>query len=591
MKKIYLFLLSIFLLPTLLSAQTQLTNIPTIYINTDDGKDPTSTEIYQLGKIVIKSSDATENLDVVTEIRGRGNSTWNNSEKKPYRIKLKKKKQIMNNPANAKNWNLIANDLDNTLMRNALGFEISKKVGMPFTSSARFVDLVLNNRYVGNYLLTDHIQVHPDRVAVEEQPIDAVGLPAITGGYLIEVDGFATSEPFWYRTNAGIPITIKSPDDKVLSTEQYNYIKNFTQRFENALFSPNFTDPVRGYRSLVDEASLINWYIACELMGNPDSFWSTYIYKYKDIDKFYFGPLWDFDLAFNNDSRLGDATRKLMREHAHEPKTWITQMWKDDWFKKAVSDRWKQIIADGTLTSSLLKYIDDTKRLTSASVQRNNTLWNKTGYETSVLSLKTYVQQRIAFLTESFSLKSTINASRTDIAFGDIKLSDRSKAVPINISGKYISSNFNLSLVGNDAQSFEISTTSLSSVGGNVFVTFVPDAVKTHSASLRISTPGADDKFVPLSGIGIKDDTGINSEVQSSIHVYPNPVSDRLYIELPQELDIVNISITNIVGNRVYQQTLLNSKKVEVDILGMNLPNGIYVLKVNDSAMKLVIKK
>jgi hypothetical protein len=44
--------------------------------------------------------------------------------------------------------------------------------------------------------------------------------------------------------------------------------------------------------------------------------------------------MWDFDIAFNNDGRLGDATEKLMRDHAHNPKTWISQLWKDNWFRR-----------------------------------------------------------------------------------------------------------------------------------------------------------------------------------------------------------------------------------------------------------------
>ena len=65
---------------------------------------------------------------------------------------------------------------------------------------------------------------------------------------------------------------------------------------------------------------MVDWYIACELFGNSDAWWSTYMYKERN-DLFKFGPLWDFDFAFNNDNRLGDATQKLMRTYAHDPKT------------------------------------------------------------------------------------------------------------------------------------------------------------------------------------------------------------------------------------------------------------------------------
>jgi hypothetical protein len=384
-----------------LTAQTQLTNIPTLYITTDDGVDPWSREIYQSGRIIVKSSDPTENLDTITEIRGRGNSTWGAS-KKPYRIKLDKKYNLLNNKAKARSWVLLANDFDKALIRNAVAFKISELLGFEFSPSTRFVDLVLNGTYRGNYQLTDQIQVHKNRVPVEEQDSGVVAEPAITGGYFIEVDGFAGSPDFWFRTNKGMPITIHSPDADVINMTQYNYIQNFTQRFETALFASNFSDPVNGFRKYVDEKSLVDWYIASELTGNPDAFWSTYMYKYNNDEKFFFGPLWDFDIAFNNDGRLGDATYKLMRDYAHDPKTWIKQIWKADWFKRAVDARWTELVNEGIL-NSILTYINETVTLIDASQKKNNDKWHKTNnYQGEINTLKNYLQSRVNFLTTSF---------------------------------------------------------------------------------------------------------------------------------------------------------------------------------------------
>jgi hypothetical protein len=346
-KTIAALIISLFVIGQLF-AQSQLTNLPTIYITTDDGKDIQSKEVYKSGRILIKSSDPTEELDTITEIRGRGNSTWHEA-KKPYRIKLNKKYNLLNNKAKAKSWVLLANHKDKSLIRNAVAFKISELLEFEFSPSSRFVDLYINGDYKGNYQVTDQMEVNKNRVPVLEQDSGVVTEPEITGGYFIEVDGFAGSPDWWFRTNKGMPVTIHSPDKDVINIPQYNYISNFTQKFETALFASNFSDPTNGYRQYVDEKSLIDWYIASELTGNPDSFWSTYMYKHYNEEKFYFGPLWDFDIAFNNDSRLGDATYKLMRTSAHNPKTWITQLWKDDWFKRAVYLRWTEIEASGIL--------------------------------------------------------------------------------------------------------------------------------------------------------------------------------------------------------------------------------------------------
>ena len=163
----------------------------------------------------------------------------------------------------------------------------------------------------------------------------------------------------------------------------------------------------------MDSATLINWYIACELTGNSDSFWSTYIYKKRNDPKFYFGPLWDYDIAFNNDYRLGDATQKLMREYAHEPKTWIKRFWEDPWFQKAVNDRWKTLV-DAGIEQHLLDYLNQYQALLQQSQQLNYDRWpvlNQTvyrevftfpTYDEGVDYLKSYVQSRVTFLNKGF---------------------------------------------------------------------------------------------------------------------------------------------------------------------------------------------
>ncbi|MDR1120238.1 MAG: CotH kinase family protein [Dysgonamonadaceae bacterium] len=398
-----------------LAAQAQLSNIPTFYITTDDGQNPTNKTDYKPGRIIVKSSVADENLDMVTGIRGRGNSTWG-LDKKPYRIKLDKKTQLLNLPAKAKSWVLLANHGDKSLIRNAVAFKISEILELGFSPSVRFVDLVLNGEYVGNYMVTDQVEVEKKRVPVEEQDTFTTTLPDLSGGYLLEVDGFAIYEiSYFYTPLKRMPITIKYPKDDEINSAQTQYIIDFTTRFESALFANNFTDPTLGYRALVDENSLINWYIACELTGNPDSFWSIYMYKYRNIDKFYFGPLWDFDIAFNNDDRLGNAVHKLMREHAHEPKVWIQRLWQDDWFKKAVNDRWKELLEDKNLKAVLTDYIDSLAADLDASQQLNYKRWdvlNKkifrepflfSTYQGGVDFLREYISNRIDFLSEGFA--------------------------------------------------------------------------------------------------------------------------------------------------------------------------------------------
>ncbi|MDR0866278.1 MAG: CotH kinase family protein [Candidatus Symbiothrix sp.] len=391
----------------------QLTDLPTFHIHTAGNTSITSKTNYVQGTLTINSSNEQENVTgLPLGIRGRGNSTWG-MPKKPYRIKLDQKNNLLGLPAKEKDWVLLANYADKTLIRNALAFKIGELLTMEFSPSFRFVDVVLNGSFLGNYMLTDQIEVGKQRVPVEKQSITDTGHPEITGGYLLEIDGFASGEPLWFQTPKGLKITIKYPDEDEINTQQTNYIKNYLLDFESILFSSNFDNEETGYRAWVDETSLVNWYIACELTGNSDSFWSTYLYKKRNDKHIYFGPLWDYDIAFNNDRRLGDATQKLMRNYAHAPRTWIERIWQDTWFKNAVNERWKELIANG-LENSLLDFITQTGLSLQSSQEMNFDQWkilNKRVYNEVYLFdtyhkgtdyLKTYMQERIAFLTSSF---------------------------------------------------------------------------------------------------------------------------------------------------------------------------------------------
>lgn len=412
-KKYFIYLMLVLgacLIASSVSSQTQKSNLPTVYVYTDNGAEVTSTEQYLSGRIQIISNDASESLDASTRIRGRGNSTWKLA-KKPYRIKLAEKYKIFNLPAKAKSWTLLANHADKTLIRNALAFKISTFLGMEFTPSVKFVDFVLNDTFLGNYMLSDQVEVNSKRVNIDELDSTVVAGDNLTGGYLLEIDGFAASEPIWFTTNKGLKITVKSPDEDVINFQQLNYIQNYIADFENRLFSADFKDPDLGYRTMVDSTSLVNWYIGCELTGNPDSFWSTYIYKKRNDNKLYFGPMWDYDIAFNNDNRLGDAVDKLMRNHAHEPRTWITQLYQDEWFQQAVWRRWNEIV-NNNMEVELTNYITQTAALIDNSQQLNfsSALWPVLSsrvyreeflflsYSEGVDYLKQYVRDRIAFL-------------------------------------------------------------------------------------------------------------------------------------------------------------------------------------------------
>lgn len=387
------------------------TGLPAVYISTNnvpiDSKDNYIDGMFK----IVKDIGGEVLINAVTEIKGRGNSTWN-FEKKPYRIKLDKKAALLGMPEN-KHWVLLANYADKSLIRNELAFELSRGSGLAYTPRSRFVEVVLNGQYMGNYQLVEQIKEGKDRVDIEEQKEGAGSLPAISGGYMLEIDGFAWGEPVFFVTSRSLPVTIKYPDDDVINDAQKNYIAGHFQKFEDALFADNFTDAQNGYRKYFDVNSYINYYIVNEVVGNSDMFWSTYLYKKKDDDKLYTGPVWDFDISFNNDERLGNAVNKLMYTDAHDPKLLINRMMQDPEFRKKIRSRWNELKT--SVIDKLPALADQLAAKLAISQAKNFNRWNilsqkvylenyvSGSYPKEVEYVKTYLINRINWLDTKFN--------------------------------------------------------------------------------------------------------------------------------------------------------------------------------------------
>ena len=275
----------------------QVTNLPTVSIHTKDGAIPTDKEHQIVSQLTIISDNGTKLLSEPGTIRERGNAS-RDFPKKPYRIKFDKKQHVLDAPAKAKKWTLINNYGDKTLMRNLLAFELSRRLGMPYTPYGTAVDVLLNGEYKGCYQLCDQIQVHKKRVNVTEMtPEDNSGI-ALTGGYLVEVDAYADRENSWFRSNSRNPVTIKSPSEDSITTDQRNYIRAHFNKMENDL------------DRYVDKNTFLRHFLVGELSGNTDTYWSLYMYKERDDDTMYTGPVWDFDIAFDNDYRTYPVNNK-----------------------------------------------------------------------------------------------------------------------------------------------------------------------------------------------------------------------------------------------------------------------------------------
>ena len=412
-------LLCMFVTHAVAQEHVRLTNLPHVYIETFSGRSITSKDNYVLARMwMVSERDSVQFFDSL-EIRGRGNATWGLA-KKPYKLKFHEKEKLLGKGyANTKKWTLLANHGDKSLIRNAVTSALGQFVGLKFNPAAKFVDLTLNNKYVGTYQFSDHVDVRPHRVNVVEQDLPLTEESNITGGYLLEADGFAdfqNGHSGFYTSVKSVPIRIHYPDEDDIQTSQYRYIRNSVYDFEQRLFAADFADPVDGYRPRVDSLSLADWYVTCEVSGNPDAFWSTYFYKQQDDDRLYWGPLWDNDIAYGNDNRIGDTRRQLMRDVGFGSSVlgpWAKRLWQDEWFVRLVNRRLQQV-NDAGLTDFLLAKVDSLAQLLQRSQQLNYQRWGistrtlrecvlYSTYDQYISDLRSYISAHVPYLVETFA--------------------------------------------------------------------------------------------------------------------------------------------------------------------------------------------
>lgn len=400
----------------------RLTNLPTVYIDTYNNMQVVSKTNYVWASMhYVDEQDSVSFFTDSVEIRGRGNSTWR-LPKKPYKLKFNVKQKLLGKGyAKAKKWVLMANAADKTMMRNALTSSIGEFAGLKFNPAYKFVDLVLNGNYLGTYQLTDQVDVRPHRVDITEQDYPVTLNSDITGGYLLEVDGFMDGN--WFNTNRyRVPIRIHYPDDEEIAGSQNQYIRNYMADFEERLQSADFADPEKGYRSLVDSASLANWYICTEVSANIDGFYSLYFYKEKQRRELFWGPLWDYDIAYNNDWRiwneqgLNTTSRSLMSDIAYgAARMWMVRMWEDPWFAILIQRRYSELLDSG-LVSHMHGVVDSLAVLLGESQQLNYQKWGIdtrvyhetvlfSSFDAYVADLKDFIDEHCEWLKEGFGLR------------------------------------------------------------------------------------------------------------------------------------------------------------------------------------------
>ena len=422
----------------------QLTNLPTVSIHTENNVEPFDKETEIPSQLTIISDDGTKLLSETGSTRERGNFS-RTFPKRPYRIKFDAKQNVLDAPAKAKKWTLINNYGDKTLMRNLLAFHLSRILEMPYTPYGTAVDVFLNGEYKGCYQLCDQIQVNKKRVNITEMTPEDNSGEALTGGYLIEVDAYADQEVSWFTSDYYTRVTIKSPDEDEITTQQKNYIRNHYSKME------------KSWRTYLDTDTYLRHFIVGEMSGNTDTYWSVYMYKQRGDDKIYTGPVWDFDLAFENDNRtypINSHSQWVFQYGSVEGymRTLTNNIINDNTTKAKLISIWDKARHNGLDEESLLAYVDDLSQQLNRSQELNFTRWPIMNeyihqnpviwgsYQAEVNNVKNYIKDRIAWIDNKLGY-TFVPDDPSDISSASV---DNDQTVKVySISGVFLGNDIN----------------------------------------------------------------------------------------------------------------------------------------------------
>lgn len=426
------------------------TNIPTVYVTLTDlpAKDSLSyihanKDIPVASQVDVADGATTQTVKCTTlptdaapdgvgcpTIKGHGNFTWT-LDKKSYQLKFDKKTPLLGMLA-GKTWILIANRADASLMRNKTTLDLARQFGMFATPDSRFVDLVVDGKDLGSYLLTDKVTVTKFDAL---KPDNHVALTS-TQGVLLEMDNhYGSADPFHFTTAKSRSIFVlkdsyvgfKNDPGVVLDADTlagWNDAKSTIDTVEGLLYAPS-PDWAK-ISALIDVDSFIKYYFISEFVENPDvSSSSVYFYKDGPSDKLHAGPVWDYDISLGNyatTNRGGNPTEDYVKNElltitGNGQFDWWTQLFRNQAFAAQANSTYETL---KPMVNAVPSKIDGYQTALAQSAAHNFVVWPnilgktsviafngghtpiKTTWAAEVALLKTWATQRASFLAHNY---------------------------------------------------------------------------------------------------------------------------------------------------------------------------------------------
>ena len=385
------------------SAIAESTGLPVVLVNTPGRVNITSKDNWlEKSTLTIINTDG-KVINSPGKVKGRGNNTWA-LPKKPYAIKFSKKQGPFGFPAN-KDWILLAEYYDRTLLRTTFMSAVSKAAGIEFSINYQHVNLYLNGQFMGVYVLTDKIEESNNRVKVEKD------------GFIIEDDTYYKHEKVYFtssllkQTNGEADgFSFKYPDDDgdiTTGDDNYNFIKNYIYQMESALNQLTSNPDNTNYQDYVDVTSFVKFHVACAafVLLDPNRF---YVLPSRS-SKLKMMPMWDAEWSLGLRHKSWGKTYPMYNDTSWDRYFYFKYLMKSPAFVAAVKEEWAKFKAK---KQQILDEVNTVRQQISTAQADNFKMWSDNRqwlsfsfdtWEEEVNNILQFFNERLEWLDEHYA--------------------------------------------------------------------------------------------------------------------------------------------------------------------------------------------
>ena len=320
-------------------------------------------------------------------------------------------------------WILYGPYPDKTLIRDILTFDLSQKMGH-YASNWRHCELMIDNEYLGVYILIERIKRDNNRVDVAKLDFDDLAGDSLTGGYIVKIDKMTGEVGYSWPSNYNTEVLFQfhDPEFDQLDPIQSSYMETFIGDFEDAIWGPQFADPLVGYPNYIETTSFYDFFILQELGRTVDGYRSSsFMHKDKTSGawngKLVAGPMWDFNLSYGNadycEANLTTGWQYNFDDICDFSTAipfWWEKLLQSSTYRNGLKCRWDELRQGAFHTDSVNYFIDSMANYLQDARIRNFQKWPIIGvyvnwngfvgmtYQEDLDFLKTYIEQRSVWI-------------------------------------------------------------------------------------------------------------------------------------------------------------------------------------------------